>query len=81
MAEQIEFIDCGSLNIKYDATGKATISLTVIKNNNYSLQNSYGDRTWGGVHFDTTLMQANQQYTLGTGGWRQWQLQFEGVGN
>ena len=79
--EEIEFIDCGSLSINYDETGKATISLSVVRNDSNALEKNYTNRTWGSVRFNTVLMSASQQPMIGSGGWSQWSLQMEGVGN
>ena len=79
--KEIEFIDCGSLSISYDATGKVSISMTVVRNDSKSLRNIYTRRTWGQVNFSTVLMSAAQQPMIGSGGWNQWSLQLEGIGN
>lgn len=78
--ENIEFIDCGSLSISYDATGKASVALTVVRDDRLPLQGSYSNRRWGGVQFDLIVMSANQSPIIGSGGWNQWALQMEGVG-
>jgi len=77
----IEFIDCSSLSISYDATGKATISLSVLRDDRNNLQDSYTNKLWGGVRFDCVVMGASQKAILGSGGWSEWSLQIEGVGN
>jgi hypothetical protein len=79
--ETIEFIDCGSLSISYDATGKATISCSIIRNDAAGLQNDYNTWRLGGVFFDGNVMGLNQSPMIGSGGWNQWQLRWEGVGN
>jgi len=79
--ESIEFIDCGSLSISFDATGKATISCNVIRNDSGSLVNDYNSWSFGSVHFDGNIMGLNQSPIIGSGGWNQWQLRWEGVGN
>jgi len=79
--EQIEFIECGSLSISYDAAGSASISLSVVRNDGNSLQGNYHNRSWGGVSFDTVVMNANQSALIGSGGWHRWSLQMQGVGN
>lgn len=76
-----EFIECSSLSISYDATGKASISLTVVKDDMNGLQDTYTDGSWGEVRFTVGVMSANQQAIMGSGGWAQWSLQLEGVGN
>jgi len=81
--EEIEFVECSSLSISYDASGKATVSFTVIRNDKNDLGRDY-NRYWGnlgGVNFtDGNVMSAVQQPFVGSGGWNQWQLQWEGVG-
>jgi hypothetical protein len=79
--ENIEFIDCGSLSISYDATGKASVSLTVVRDDRLSLQKQYDNKRWGGVQFDLIVMSAVQSPIIGSGGWNQWSLQMEGVAN
>ena len=64
----VEFIDCGSLSINYDAAGKASISLTVIRDDRSDLQNTYTNKSWGGVNFDCILMSSSQKPMIGTGG-------------
>jgi hypothetical protein len=44
--EEIEFIDCGSLSINYDETGKATISLSVVRNDSNALEKNYTNRRY-----------------------------------
>ena len=80
MAEYIEFIECASLSIGYAATGKATVSLSVIRDDGNELVNNYNKRSWGSVNFDTVVMSATQNAIIGSRGWAQWALQMEGVG-
>lgn len=77
----IEFIDCGSLSIQYDATGIASLSFVVIKNNMDDLDGTYTILTAGGVDFEGVIMSKIQTPLLGSGGWCQWQIQIRGVGN
>jgi hypothetical protein len=79
--ENVEFIDCGSLSISFDATGKATISCNIIRSDSGSLQNNYNMWSLGGVSFDGSVMSLNQAPMIGSGGWNQWSLRWEGVGN
>jgi hypothetical protein len=81
MAEVVEFIDCGSLSISYDVTGKASVSLTILRSDRNELQETYTNRRWGGVQFDCVIMNLGQRPILGTGGWSEWSMQMEGVGN
>jgi hypothetical protein len=53
----------------------------VVRNDREALEKSYTNRTWGHVRFNTVLMSASQQPMVGSGGWSQWSLQMEGVGN
>lgn len=77
--EVIEFIDCGSLSISFDATGKASVSLTVLRNDGLPLTGDYNDRTWGQTTFDLITMSASAEAIVGSV-WRQWSIQMEGVG-
>lgn len=77
----VEFIECGSLSISYDATGKASVGLSVIKDSLNNLTDDYNNRYWGKVHFDLVTVAASQKALLGSGGWAQWSLQMEGVGD
>jgi hypothetical protein len=77
----VEFIECPSLSISYDATGKAAVSLAVIRDNMGNLGGTYNSETWGGVRFTLGVMGATQQAIMGSGGWAQWSLQMEGIGN
>jgi hypothetical protein len=79
--EMIEFVECSSLSISFDATGKATISCSVIRNDNDTLTGDYDTWQIGGVSFDGDVMSLNQQPLQGSYGWNQWALQWEGVGN
>lgn len=82
MAEELEFIDCGSLSISYDATGKVTISLSVVRNDRQPITRSrYENRRWGEVDFTCIMMSASQSPIIGSRGWNQWAVQMEGVGN
>lgn len=78
--ELIEFIDCGSLSISFDATGKASVSLTILRNDNlmYDVDN-YTNRTWGQTLFDLITMSASAESLVGSD-WTQWSVQMEGVG-
>jgi hypothetical protein len=77
----IEFIECSSVSINFDATGKAVISCSVIKNDSNALAGTYDAWSLGGVSFDGDVLSLTQQPIIGSHGWNQWQLQWEGVGN
>jgi len=79
--ENVEFIDCGSLSISFDATGKATISCNVLRSDSDELHDDYNTWNFGSVYFDGNVMSLNQQSLVGSDGWHQWQLQWEGIGN
>ncbi len=81
MAEFVEFIDCGSLSISYDATGKASVSLTVVKDSSNPLRYTYTNRRWGGVQFDLLVMNSSQKPIIGSRGWYEWGVSMEGIGN
>jgi len=80
MAEIIEFIDCSTISIQYDATGRASVSFTVVKNDDSTLRD-YSSLFFGGVNFTGVIMSAVQRPILGGGGWVEWQMQLQGVGN
>lgn len=75
-----EFIDCGSLSITYDATGKASISYVVLSDLPF-LTNNYTHRKWGGINFNCVMMNVVQRPIIGSRNWFEWSLQMEGVGN
>lgn len=88
MATDIEFIDCSSVNVQYDATGKASVSFTVIKNSSDSIDvQSYKSVCFGFVQFEGVLMSVVQKPVIGsfnssTGElWVEWQMNLQGVGN
>jgi hypothetical protein len=76
----IEFIECASLSIQYDATGKVSVSFSVIRDDNSEVT-GYKNFSFGGVNFDGVIMRKEQQYLRGSGKWYQWQMQWQGVGN
>lgn len=76
----VEFVDCTSLSISYDATGKVTASITVLKDSSNVIDfDSYTDPTWGNVDFNFIMTSASQKPILG-GPWYEWAVQLEGVG-
>jgi hypothetical protein len=77
----VEFTECASVSVSYDATGKASISMTVVRDDMSNLQGDYTNLTLGGVRFDLGVMSVSQQIIMGSGDWAQWSLQLEGVGN
>ncbi len=79
--EAIEFIDCATISIQYSATGAASVSFVVVKNDTNTLENDYSAPTFGGVNFDGIIMSAVQRVIIGSGGWCEWQIQLQGVGN
>ena len=79
--ENIEFIDCATISIQYDATGRATVSFTVVRSDTSSLQKTYTVVTFGNVTFQGVLMSANKKPITGGEGWTEWQMQIQGVGN
>jgi len=81
MAENVEFLECGGLSITYDATGVATINATVAKSSSGDLSNSYESWNLGGVSFTGNVMTASQAPLIGSGGWFQWSITWQGVGN
>lgn len=79
--ENIEFIDCSTISIQYEATGRATLSFTVVRSDTESLKRVYTTITFGNVTFQGVLMSANKKPVLGGEGWTEWQLSIQGVGN
>jgi len=79
--ENIEFIDCSTISIQYDATGKASLSFTVVRSDIEALQRVYTTIIFGNVTFQGALMSANMKPILGGEGWTEWQMQIQGVGN
>jgi len=76
----VEFIDCASLSINYDVTGKVTASLTVVKDDSGPpTWGLYKSPTWGSENFDFVIMGANRKTIIGSNGWYDWGLQMEGV--
>jgi len=75
-----EFIDCPSVSISYDSTGKATVSFVVVSSTG-SIKGSYSHISFGGVGFEGALMSAVQKVIIGGDGWCEWQIQLQGVGN
>jgi hypothetical protein len=75
----VEFIDCPSLSVNYDVTGKVTASITIIKDDPGEITwNNYKDPTWGGQSFDFIIMGATQSPIVGSNSWYEWSLQMEG---
>ncbi len=81
MAELVEFIECGGLSITYEANGRASINANIIKSNTNALTTNYNTWSLGGVSFVGNVMSASQKPMIGSGGWGQWQLNWQGVGN
>lgn len=84
----VEFIDCSSINVQYDATGKAMVSFVVVKNNTDAIDvDTYKSVCFGFVKFEGVLMSVTQKpvigsYSQATGEmWVEWQLNLQGVGN
>jgi hypothetical protein len=77
----VEFIDCSTVSITYDATGKASVSFTVVKNTTDDLSNLYTRVTFANRTFTGSLMSVVKRPIFGSDGWCEWQLQLQGVGN
>ena len=76
-----EFIDCGSLSINFDATGKASVSMNVLKSDGNEIDfTGLKNGDWGGTSFELVVLAATQKPLLG-GSWYEWNVQMEGVGN
>jgi hypothetical protein len=75
----VEFIDCSSLSINYDVTGKVTASFTVVKDSSGPPNwDTYKNPTWGQESFDFVIMGATRKYVMGSNGWFDWSIQAEG---
>jgi len=77
----VEFIDCASLSINYDTTGKVGMGMTILKDSSSAINySSYTSTSFGSVSFNLILTSAFQKPMLG-GPWFEWGLQLEGVAN
>lgn len=81
-----EFIDCGTVSIQYDTTGKATISFVIVTDETGELGKTYTSLSFGGVSFTGSIMSATKKPILGSGdgkghAWFEWQMTLQGVGN
>ena len=80
-----EFIDCGTVSIQYDTTGKATISFVVVTDSTRELGGTYTSLDFGGINFTGSIMSAVQKPIIGSGdgsgaAWFEWQMTVQGVG-
>ena len=75
----VEFIDCGSLSVNYDATGKASLAFSVVTDHD-ELMDDYTDREWGRVRFDCVIRNISRRPIIGSRKWFEWSIQMEGVG-
>lgn len=75
-----EFVDCSSMSIQYDATGKASLSFVVLKDSEGALSSTYTHITVGGVLFTGSIMSLSKTPILGSD-WYEWRVQVQGVGN
>ena len=69
MAE-IEFIECGSLSISYDVLGLASVSFTVVTNEDF-LNQEYTTLTVGDLIFTGYITGVSAKPILGTS-WFEW---------
>lgn len=81
----VEFIDCGTVSIQYDTTGRATISFVIVTDDD-ELSGKYTSLSFGGINFTGVIMSAVQKPILGSGdgegtAWFEWQMTLQGVGN
>jgi len=81
-----EFIDCGTVSIQYDITGKAAISFVVVTDSSSGLTGGYTSLNFGGINFIGSIMSAVQKPIIGSGdgsgaAWFEWQMTLQGVGN
>ena len=75
----IEFVECGTLSISYDATGKATINYTKIRDN-AGIPSAPNNLSFGGRTFKGNTMSIAPNPLIGSGGWFQWQISWQGIG-
>jgi len=80
-----EFIDCSTVSIQYDTTGRATISFVVVTDSD-RLGGTYTSLSFGGISFTGSIMSAVQKPIIGSGdhggvAWFEWQMTLQGVGN
>jgi hypothetical protein len=74
MADVIEFIECGSLNISYDVLGLASVSFTVVSNNpnlDEGLSEDYTTIEVGDLTFTGYISGATARPILSTD-WAEW---------
>jgi hypothetical protein len=65
----IEFVECSSLNINYDVLGLATVSFTVVAdNNNVNLEN-YQNMVIGGADYSGWISSVTAKPIIGTNWW------------
>ncbi len=75
----VEFAECSSLSLTYDATGKVSVSLGVLRDDGGEINYSgYTSPFWGGESFNLVIMSASQRPIIG-GTWHEWSLSMEGV--
>ena len=66
----IEFIECGSLSISYDVLGLASVSFTVVTNDDF-LDQTYTTITVGDLTFTGYITGVSAKPILGTS-WYEW---------
>jgi hypothetical protein len=74
-----EFVECGGWSVTYDATGKATISATIVTNSN-TIKGQYNNWSVGCRQFKGSLMSLRGTPIMGSEGWIQWSLSWQGIG-
>ena len=74
-----EFVECGGWSVSYDATGKATISATIITDSN-SISGDYNNWSIGCRYFKGSVMTLKGSPLIGSGGWTQWSISWQGIG-
>jgi hypothetical protein len=89
--DNIEFIDCSSISIQYDATGLATLSFVVLRNNTTPMTSldleKYSSVCFGFVKFIGVLMSVTQKPIIGSFNeftnemWVEWQFNLRATGN
>ena len=74
-----EFVECGGWSVSYDATGKATISASVITDSN-AISGNYNSWSVGCRTFTGSVMTLKGSPLIGSGGWVQWAISWQGIG-
>lgn len=75
-----EFVECGGWSVSFDPTGKATMSATIITSSN-NIGGNYNSWSEGGRSFTGSVMTLKGSPMIGSGGWVQWAIGWQGIAN